>query len=470
MQRIVLSLLALGIAASIIGIFSLPHAQESANAQGAATAIVTRLITVEVTRVVIATPTSTPTPAGTPTPTPIVYGFEYPDPTAIPNLPQVPSAGNLGPILDVDLLEENALMGDGDDPAIWVHPLEPAKSLIFASAKNGGIAVYDLESQLVEAFTDDEVNNVDILYNFELGGKMVDLLVGSNTGADKLVIYALDPLTPTLENVTDDASPMIFAKTEQDIEDELVVYGLGLYRSPKTGKTYAFVSQESGLPVKQLELTATADGHVAWKEVREILLPEPPEGEEDDYIQSEGIVADSEYGILYIAQEDVGIYKLSAEPDGGSTAKLLDAVKPQGKNLTADVEALTIYYAANGKGYLIASSQGDSTLAVYERDGDNRYLGSFQVRDDEGDGATDSDGADVTNLALGEKFPMGLFVVHDAKNAPQVFTLDEDDFVFENEHTGFELVAWQDIANAFKPPLLIDTKGYDPRKPVNRMK
>jgi len=40
----------------------------------------------------------------------------------------------------------------------------------------------------------------------------------------------------------------------------------------------------------------------------------------------------------------------------------------------ADVEGLTIAYGSDGKGYLIASSQGNSTFAIYRREGDNTYV------------------------------------------------------------------------------------------------
>src|SRR5437764_15438499 len=35
---------------------------------------------------------------------------------------------------------------------------------------------------------------------------------------------------------------------------------------------------------------------------------------------------------------------------------------------------LAIYYATSGRGYLIASSQGNNTYKVYERAGANRYV------------------------------------------------------------------------------------------------
>src|SRR5262245_14985825 len=44
------------------------------------------------------------------------------------------------------------LQGDSDDPAIWVHPTNPEHSLVIATLKNGGLAVFDLGGQLRQLF------------------------------------------------------------------------------------------------------------------------------------------------------------------------------------------------------------------------------------------------------------------------------------------------------------------------------
>jgi hypothetical protein len=39
--------------------------------------------------------------------------------------------------------------------------------------------------------------------------------------------------------------------------------------------------------------------------------------------------------------------------------------------------------------------------------------------------------------------------------------VDEEEF--ENSSTNFKFVPWEEVANAFDPPLLIDTESYSPR-------
>jgi Ca2+-binding RTX toxin-like protein len=142
----------------------------------------------------------------------------------------------------------------------------------------------------------------------------------------------------------------------------------------------------------------------------------------------------------------------------------LQAPKPDGSILEADVEGLTIYYADNGTGYLLASSQGDSTYAVFSRTGNNEYLGSFAVGSSNGvDSVEESDGADVINVPLGSQFPFGLLVVQDGNNDPAVVI--NDDGEIENASSNFKFIPWQQVATAFPDFLKIDPTSFDPRYP-----
>ncbi|AFZ49482.1 phytase [Dactylococcopsis salina] len=132
--------------------------------------------------------------------------------------------------------------------------------------------------------------------------------------------------------------------------------------------------------------------------------------------------------------------------------------------LVPDIEGLDLYYGADGKGYLLASSQGDSSYAVYSREGNNEYLGSFVIGDNgEIDQVNESDGLDVINVNLGSAFPNGLAVFQDGANDPQNAVPDEEEL--ENNSTNFKFVPWDNIANRFENPLDIDPTSFDPRNP-----
>ncbi|MGI9260788.1 MAG: phytase, partial [Woeseiaceae bacterium] len=304
-----------------------------------------------------------------------------------------------------------------DDPAIWVHPTDPGLSLIIGSQKQRGINVYDLDGKLLQSRADGRINNVDLRYGFDLGGETVAIVTGSNRTTDGISVWIVDEKSRTLIDVADGI-------IDTGMTDP---YGACMYHSATSGQYYVFVNGKDGL-VRQWVLEGNNDGRVAATQVREFNVGS----------QTEGCVADDDTGDLYIGEEDVGIWKVSAEPDGGEDQKLVDGTGDNG-NLTADVEGLAIYYEAEGEGYLVASNQGADSYALYERSGDNRFIGIFHVVADETvgiDGISETDGLDVSSAYLGPDFPGGVFVAQDGRN------------ITPSENQNFKLVPWQRISDA----------------------
>ncbi|YAF94152.1 MAG: phytase [Nodularia sp. CChRGM 3473] len=366
------------------------------------------------------------------------------------------------------IVDQNA---DADDPAIYVNATNSADSLVLTAVKNAGLRVYDLSGNLLQTVNPGNVryNNVDLQYGFQLGGESVDIAVASDRENDTLVIFKINPYANAdgeyLEVITDSSVGTLFQAAPFEppfLVDERSAYGLALYRSPITNDYYVFANRRETGDVAQYRLIDTGNGTIGVERVREFTVPTTAGFDP----QTEGMVADQETGFLYIGQENVGIWKFQAEPNGGTTGTLIDQVKDLGgSNLSADVEGLTIYYGANGTGYLLASSQGDNTFAVYNRQGNNEFLGRFAVGGNGAiDGVQESDGADVINVPLGPNFPYGLFVTQDGNNDPA--KLVEDDGELENVNTNFKFVPWENIAHAFPNPLNIDTSTYNPRNPM----
>ncbi|MET7459403.1 phytase [Nonomuraea sp. NPDC005501] len=404
--------------------------------------------------------------------------------------PAVPAAGSGVASIDPDV-ETPALFDDeaggnanGDDPAIWVHPSDSDASVVITTAKEGGLYVYDLRGRQLQHLPapaapgpDDEAgrfNNVDVTYGF--GGR--DLAIVSDRGRDTLRVYAVSG--GHLTDVTDPAAPFVFNTTQQQVNDAETAYGLAAWKD-STG-TYALVSRRHRTSVGLVKLLAKPGGTVGYQVVRTLDLPASftlPNGrtwapclEPGEQAQVEGMVVDQDKDVLYAAQEDVGIWRVRADLTG--TPVLVDKVREYGvpgtydpateectpgadpgyggRHLTADAEGLTIYYRDNGKGYLLASSQGDSTFAVYRREGTNAYLGQFRIgRHDGIDGVENSDGSTVLNTPLGD-FDEGLFVSHDGLNTPAEAG---------RENTNFKFTGWDDIADELD--LDVDTDGWNPR-------
>jgi 3-phytase len=317
-----------------------------------------------------------------------------------------------------------------DDPAIWIHPQDPAQSIVIGTQKQGGLGVYDLTGKEIQYLADGNMNNVDLRYNFSLSSEKIAIVAASNRSNDSIALYKVNPDSRTLENI---AARTIKAKLKNS------VYGLCMYQSASSGKYYVFINDKSGA-VEQWELFDKENGLVDATLVRRLKVSS----------QVEGCVADDVLGNFYLGEERVGIWKFDAEPDGEKLGHLIDTVKGDG-HITAEVEGLAIYYTNETEGYLLASNQGNHTYTVYNRSGNNEYLGKFQIMANEAlniDAVYDTDGIEVINVPLGTAFPYGIFVVQDGKN------------VEPNENQNFKLVPWENIANILG---LKKESSYNPR-------
>jgi 3-phytase len=308
-----------------------------------------------------------------------------------------------------------------DDAAVWIHPQDPALSLILGTNKVGGLHIYGMDgSERQVLATDAQPNNVDVLYGFRLDGRTRDLAVATVRGNDSgLKIWMIDAATRQLTDVTAGRTIALFGGSEP--------YGVCGYRSPRTGRFYVFATGKDG-EVEQYQLQDAGGGRIGASRVRAFELGSVVEG----------CVADHEQGVLYVAEEDVGVWRFDAEPDARGRGRLIARVGENG--LEADVEGVALYYAAEGRGHLIVSSQGNHTFKVYERGGENRYLLTIDPKGGRIDDVSETDGIVVTNCPTSPLFARGLFVAQDGDN--------------QRGNQNFKLYAWEDIAGT---KLTIDT-------------
>ncbi len=282
--------------------------------------------------------------------------------------------------------------GDQDDMCIWIHPGDPSLSTIITSDKDASrVFVYDLSGNTLQTInTDGSPGGIDVRYNFVLSGQPVDIVGYNDRDNTEIVILTVNPSTRQLTQVANFDAGGGWSE----------LYGFCLYVSPNTGKHYAIGCGKSG-QIRQWELVDNGNGSIDGIEKRTW----------DNGTQTEGMVADDETAKLYAASETDGVYKYDADPTDPTPSG--DLIAPTGSNgLTEDVEGVAIYYAANGEGYLIVSSQGNSTFKVYERKEPHDFVKTFSVN-----GASDTDGIDVTNVNLGPAFPNGLFTLHEGSTA-----------------------------------------------------
>lgn len=299
-----------------------------------------------------------------------------------------------------------------DDPAIWRHPTNPAKSLVVGTDKKAGIHVYDMSGKAVGFTLSPRLNNVDLRANVLVNGKPSVLVVASDRRDEANAAAALFTLDTDARKLVPLANLPVGPGE---------AYGMCLWQRKSDGQVYAFLVLKDGR-IDQVELNLT--GIVpSGKVVRSMRLD----------TQSEGCVVDDRTGLLYAAEEDVGLWRFDARPNGSRKPKSLS--RADGKRLVADAEGLAIAPSGKSGGYLVASSQGDYAYALYRlRDG--RYLGRFRIADGSVDGVQETDGLELALGDFGPDYPGGLFVVQDGDNAP--------------ETQNFKYVAWADVLKALK--------------------
>ena len=300
--------------------------------------------------------------------------------------PEAIGAG--GPITAVSPTAETAPVQSAKDAAgdiaVWVNPTAPAASLVIGTDRQGAaLESYDLKGKRVQrlARPAGSVNDVDIRTGFSLGGGTVTLVGAGGRG---MSFYRLDPAGRRLSDVG--------ARRWVDVGAEAFC----LYRSAVSGRFYAFAVAASG-DVTQYELFDQG-GFVDARAVRRWPLGE----------RAGGCVADDASGRLFLSEARSGIWRYNAEPDASPVERRQVDRTGGGGHLAADVEGLAIVTQPGRRGFLLASSEGDSTFAVYRRGGDHAWLGQREVAGGTAaDGCTDTDGIEARGGQPRPRLPGG---------------------------------------------------------------
>ncbi|MEL6652114.1 MAG: phytase, partial [Bacteroidota bacterium] len=302
-----------------------------------------------------------------------------------------------------------------DDPAVWVHPTQPEKSVIFGSNKKGGIVAYDLQGSELAFYPFGNVNNVDILYDFPWGDSSLTLIGYSNRSNQSIDIQSIGANGELMA-----ISGGQFSVDRAKIDD---VYGFCFGYDQHSQTHFAIVNGKNGM-MQQFAISMEGDS-LQFALVREYQFAS----------QTEGMVVDAEMGFLYVGEENLGIWRLPLSPNDTSAAFLLVQSGIDNKAIDFDIEGLSIYESAS-EGYLFASSQGNFSYAVFRRNPPNEYVTSFKISgNDEVDGVEETDGLALISDSLGETFPAGIMVVQDG------FNYAGDSLVPQN----FKIIDWRQI-------------------------
>lgn len=306
--------------------------------------------------------------------------------------------------------EPVARLGDvADDPAIWVSKDTPANSRVLGTNKKQGLMVYDLQGKQQQFLASGRLNNVDVRQGVLIDGKSYDLAVATQRDDNTVVLFGIDPQGAVGE----------LARFPTGLAE---VYGICLF-VPRAGGLEVIVNDKSGA----FRQFAIGRAGAVWgaRLARQFKVATQPEG----------CVADDGAERLFLGEEKAGVWTIGARSDQPAAMRKVLMV---GKDLRADVEGMAIYHGARGA-YLVVSSQGDNSYVVMDAVAPYRVRGRFKVgfNLEAGiDGASETDGLDVTNADLGGAFRQGMLVVQDGyKRMP-------------DGPQNFKYVSWEDVARA----------------------
>jgi len=298
-----------------------------------------------------------------------------------------------------------------DDPAIWVDPKDRGRGVVIGTDKKAGLYVYDLEGRQLQFLPGGLPNNIDLREGFPTPKGERVLVAASDRGrrGAGAALFLLDPATLRVT---------FWAAVPIDLVEP---YGLCLARR---GDAFVMIVNGTDGQVRQLRVAAAPNGKPQLTEERRFAVPSQPEG----------CVADDARGRLYLGEEGAGIWQFDLGT--GPAAGALIAQAPS-QMLAPDVEGLALLDDGAAT-WLIASSQGDSTFAVWRVDGaEPQFRGRFSVVEAGGiDAVTGTDGVAALGGAVG-RFPEGLVVVQDDVDSGPA-----------GARQNFKLVDWREVKKA----------------------
>ncbi|GFE73035.1 phytase [Novosphingobium sp. TCA1] len=308
-----------------------------------------------------------------------------------------------------------------DDPAIWRNAADPAASLVLGTDKKAGLYVYGLDGKVRDFAAAGALNNVD-LREVRMADGSRRILVGASDRTDRaeprIALFALDGATGKLAAL---GAETFLPAGHAPAEAYGFCMGSALARG-ELARAYVVLKDGSVAESRLLE----KDGRIAADYVRLVKFA----------TQSEGCVVDDAGKVLFVAEEDVGIWKV---PLAGADLVAQPFARVGAEDgLVADVEGLAVAREDGGRAWLVASSQGDNAYALFDLSSNTlsggKPAGRFRIDGGTIGGTSDTDGIEVMLGDFGPQFPEGLMVAQDGNNAPKA--------------QNFKMLSWRSIRTA----------------------
>ena len=308
------------------------------------------------------------------------------------------------------------------DTAIWVHPTQPALSLVFGTDQFGasGLFAYGLNGAQRQQLLIGNTVGVDVRYGVPVDNFTTDVLLAAKSDGTFL-LYSVDAVSGILAPI--DVGPAATGST---------INAAALYFSPRTRVLMVLIADTTG-KLRMYRATGNGAGKLTTQLVRTHTFDAPVQG----------LVADDRGERVFLTLENKGLFVLQAEVAGTPAPLVVDSIDA---GRIAGASGVALYFTADAGGYVLVSSSANSRFPVYSLGAGFPFVTAFNVvASDAGiSGAINTRGIEVTQRPLGASFPQGLFVAHD------------------EGRTNYKLVRWEDIARVPTVPLAVDPR-VDPR-------
>ena len=319
------------------------------------------------------------------------------------------NASNINTIHAIKETPQVKMDGNADDPAIWINTADIKNSIVFGTDKYNGIYSYDLDGNILGFSKSGSMNNIDL--------RSIDnktYVFATDTSNNTINLWVYEDID--LDIASKEGKFALREKPDFSGDTNFLAYGACAGIS-QANELIVFVTEAKGSGVqlwifndRKLNLLRTFNNSDAY--------------------ESEGCVFDDENNLLFISEENKKGVLRSYELTNTLTLDDEFIIDDRNGYIVGDPEGLAILKQQNNKGYLIASSQGNSTFNIYERNRPHKYIKSFKIVGSKyTDQVSDTDGIEIVNLYLNADFPDGMMVVQDGKNTGEK-TIPKENFKF----------------------------------------
>eukprot|EP01102_Stenamoeba_stenopodia_P007307 TRINITY_DN2044_c0_g1_i1.p1 TRINITY_DN2044_c0_g1~~TRINITY_DN2044_c0_g1_i1.p1 ORF type:complete len:497 (+),score=66.84 TRINITY_DN2044_c0_g1_i1:398-1888(+) len=262
-----------------------------------------------------------------------------------------------------------------DSVSVWLHPQQPHNTLVITPAADSmGFSVFDTTGKQLSDFTfKGHLTSLSVEYNFLFGNRQIDILTAVDPTSSTLYVFEIIP------------TGVITLLGQFAAMKGATISTACTYKNVRTGDLSIFVFGADQGRMEQWEISGKNYDDTANKPILTSELKRSIEVGS----KVESCIADNERAVVYVYENEIGIWKYGAEPADGTTRSIMDT-----KNTTSfgprrlkhgpngEIGGMALFHARRGRGYLLVTNPGEGeggSVLIYGRGAENRFLNRFQV-------------------------------------------------------------------------------------------